>query len=318
VHFLVMRAALASMALLLSLTALAGCASHSPQKAPGQDFSNLGLQATATTGVLRGVVVDQAIRPVAGVAIALSGPATANGTTDAQGVFGFDGLQPGTYFVHASKAGFVPAQSSADVVAGVAQPAAVKILLNADKSTAPYVATYAFDGYIECSFSLVAVGFAACSEESSLNDRFIVNYTLDKPPQWVQSEMSWESTQAANPALDVVYSYQGNTTLLTNWKEDRGPSPLLLQANETDSAKAGLGTSNDLLIRVFNEPINGTRPSDPVGGDDCVDRPQLGGCLTGVGATIEQSFTIITNVFYGVVPDPSWRYVQDGPYQVPA
>jgi len=305
--------------LLLSCAALAGCAGSgkSGGPTPGADFTDLGLQASATTGVLRGVVVDSAIRPVANASVAVSGPQSANGTTNAQGAFGFDDLKPGTYFVRVAKRGFAATQQSADVVAGVAEPPILKILLAADNSTRPYVTTYNFQGFIQCSFSLVAVGFAACSEASA-DDKFIVSYTLDRPPQWVQSEMQWDSTQAVSPELDVVYSAQGNSTLLDNYEEARGKSPLLLQANETVAAGRGLGAGTDLMIRVFNEPVNGTRPHDPVGGDDCVDRPQLGGCATGVGATVEQEFTIITNVFYGVVPDPAWRYATDGPYVVPS
>jgi hypothetical protein len=308
-------------ALLLASAVLAGCSSGDGKKAePKQDFQDLGLQASETTGVLRGVVVDSAIRPVAGASVHIAGPSQGNTTTNAEGLFGFSQLPPGTYFVRAAKPGYNETQTSADVVAGVAEPPIVKVLMTPDPTTAPYVSTYIFEGFIECSGSFVAAGFAACSAAGFPNDKFIVSYPLDKPPQWVQSEAVWESTQAVSPGLDVVYSYQGETVLLTNYVEARGPSPLVLQANATLAASAGTGLGNgtDLLIRVFNEPVDGTRPNDPVGGDDCVDRPALGGCATGVGVTIEQAFNIVTNVFYGFAPDPAWRYTVDGPHPAPA
>lgn len=79
----------------------------------------------------------------------------------------------------------------------------------------------------------------------------------------------------------------------------------MLQADETLAANRSLGSGQNLMIRVFNGPLPGTTPPDPVNGDECLDRPQLGGCATGVGFTIEQAFTIYTNVFYGIVPDPA-------------
>ena len=45
---------------------------------------------------------------------------------------------------------------------------------------------------------------------------------------------------------------------------------------------------------------------------------ELGGCAVGLGFTLQQSFTIITNVFYGFAPNPDWRYVEDGPHPPPA
>jgi hypothetical protein len=192
------------------------------------------------------------------------------------------------------------------------------VLLTADPTTAPYMSTTLFEGFIECSFSLVAVGFAACATGNQLNDRFIVEYELDRPPQWVPSEMVWQSTQAISPDLNVVYSAPGEGALLDNYAQDFGPSPLLLQVNETLAAERGLGAGLDLMIRVFNQPIEGTNTGDPVGGDDCLDRPALGGCTTGLGATIQQSFTIITNAFYGFAPDPAWRYADSGPHPAPA
>jgi hypothetical protein len=317
-----MRGFPAVAALVLASALLAGC-SGGEKKADGPDdadFQDLDLQASETTGVLRGVVVDAAIRPIANAEVALSGPATAQTVTNGEGLFGFSALAPGTYFVRVAKPGYNETQASAEVVAGVADPPIVKVLLAADPGRLPYVSTYIFEGFIECSESLVAAGHATCSQAGLPNDKFIVDYPLDRPPQWVQSEAVWESTQAASPGLDVVYSYQGDTVLLTNYVEARGASPLVLQANATVAASAGTGLGNgtDLLIRVFNEPIEGTRPSDPVGGDGCVDRPALGGCATGVGVTIEQSFNIVTNVFYGFAPDPAWRYTVDGPHPAPA
>jgi hypothetical protein len=302
---------------------LAGCSAGNDDAAKGktadQDFDDLALAATETTGVIRGVVVDEAIRPLTNATVHLSGTGTGQTTTNADGLFGFAGLEPGPYFLRVEKAGFGPAQASADVVVGVSEPDVVKVLMTADPTTAPYVSAYVFDGFIECSFSLVAVGFAACSSASAFNDKFSDNYTLDRLPDWAQSEMVWKSTQTVSSGLDLVYSIppRGNTTLYENYAEQRGPSPLVVTANRTTMEQYDV-LEQGLIFRVFNEPIEGTRPSDPVGGDDCLDRPQLGGCATGAGFTVEQSFKVYTTVFYGFEPDPDWLFTVDGPHPVPA
>lgn len=311
-----MRTVMVASLLLTAL--LAGCSGGSPADEPTeQDFDDLGLTASDTTGVLRGVVVDAAIRPVAGVEISITGPSEGKTTTTADGLFGFDGLAPGNYFVKASKAGFQAAQQNAEVVAGVAQPDIVKVLLSVDPTNAPYVSTLLFEGFIECSGSFVAFGLAVCSTAGSANDRFIQTYTLDRPPAFVQSEMFWESTQAVSPELDLVFSAPGEGVLLDNYAEVWGPSPLLLQVNETLAANRSLGSGEDLMIRVFNQPVEGTESGDPVEGDACIDRPVLGGCTTGVGVTVQQQFTIITNVFYGFLPNDGWLYAVDGAHPLP-
>src|SRR5687768_679344 len=63
-----LRAVLAVLLFALPARSLAGCAGGggggSSDPAPDVDFEDLDLKATATTGRIRGVVVDSAIRPV--------------------------------------------------------------------------------------------------------------------------------------------------------------------------------------------------------------------------------------------------------------
>jgi len=291
---------------------LAGCADPAEPKTDEEDFGELGLEADGDTGVIRGVVVDEAIRPIAGVSVALSGAGEGQTTSNEEGLFGFSRLQPGTYFVSASKAGFKAVQQSVEVVAGVREPPIAKVLLTPDNSTAPFVQTYAFDGYIECSGSFVAAGVALCSLAGLPNDRFLAEYVVDQPPQWIQSEMHWSSTQALSPELDLVYSQPGEGALMDNWAEDYGPAPLLIQVDEAGAANRSIVAGNDLMLRVFNQPIQGTEPST------CVPRPVLGGCLTGVGVTLSQRFQVFTNLFYGYAPPPEWRFAETGVYPPPA
>jgi hypothetical protein len=289
---------------LLAMALLAGC-SNAPKdakSADGPSFDDLGLQATSSTGVIRGVVVDDAIRPVAGAKVTLAGDAPQEQVTTAQGTFGFDGLAAATYFLKVHKAGFADAQQSADVVAGVADPPAVKIQLLADASSAPYYETYVFDGFIECSGTFVVVGAAVCSfpdlvADNLTQDNFGVYYQLSKTPTWMQSEMVWQSTQTLGGSMNLQYAWDCGETLLCE-HEVSGVSPLLLTANADDVAKVNGGDYSDpVFVRAFNE---GMTESNGL-----------------VGATVEQKFTIYTHVFYGYQPTEGWHFSSGDPVPQP-
>jgi hypothetical protein len=308
------RASLGLVALLL----LAGCSGgNHPKASPDeQAFQGLDLKATSTTGILRGVVVDDAIRPIAGAQVDLTGgPASAapqsTKSTD-QGAFAFDNLAPGTYFVHVQKGGYSAAQQSADVVAGVSDPAAIKVQLLRDASyVVPFAETYVFDGFIECS-----AGFAdqlgdyavenACSESVDpgmgvppvtpfSNSVTFAQYNLSKAPTYVQSEAVWQSTQAASKSLNLNFAVKDDSAL-DGWDDLSvdGPSPLL---NAMDNATAAHfdGKDNVLTLRVF--PWTDSTPGPIV--------------------SIEQKFTVYTTVFYGYQPPADWRLSSGDPVPAP-
>src|SRR5688572_10978579 len=110
-------------AVLVTVIVLAGCSDDAPgTQGGGQDqeqaLEDLGLKATDTTGIIRGVVVNEAIVPLGGVNItAVSTGAEVTTQTNDEGLFGLEGLAPGTYFVSASKTGYTTVQTSAEVVA---------------------------------------------------------------------------------------------------------------------------------------------------------------------------------------------------------
>src|ERR1041385_1220277 len=102
-------------ALLLASVAFAGCAGGA--RAPsGDPLQDLHVAATATTGVIRGIVVDLAIHPVAGVALSLNvGDRTLRTNSSATGAFGFQGLPAGTYFIEAHRRGYATSRTGVDV-----------------------------------------------------------------------------------------------------------------------------------------------------------------------------------------------------------
>ena len=256
------RLGLVIMVLLLA-AGLSGCASKGkgPKDQPGSaNFSDLGLQATATTGIIRGIVVDDAIRPLANASVGTTlADGTARNTTSApDGAFGFANLPPGTYFLKVSKRGFIGAQASADVVAGVAEPPIVKVLLKADPSTLPYVTQLQYDAFIACSFTLAIVSFAACGlVADQTNNAFLVDYAADKPPNWIQTEAIWSSTQALGNELGLsITDFHKGPQIGVNGTA--GPSPIYITVNQSTAAHFEYGTNNTITIRLFSSELSGT------------------------------------------------------------
>ena len=305
------QASFACAAAALVALALAGCSDG------GGDAPDDGLEATATTGVLRGLVVDDAIRPLANATIVLT-PGGLALHSDADGMFGADGLAPGMYLLAATKPGYQAAQGSAEVAADVSEPRIVKLQLAADTSyVAPYFEQYTFEGYIECSTgfyltpeiygydSVCSRSVPPANEPVFTNDRVDYSYILTGYPMWVQDEMVWQSTQNAGHWLNHNFYYpdpeelDGNMDLFVI-----GPSPLLNVMNATTAKQyvEGVGYPDGeqgaqflLRARIF------TWSEDS----------------QGAAMTLQQRFTIYTTVFYGYTPSEGWLFSSGEPVPPP-
>lgn len=350
------RTPAALVALLVAASALlAGCAGGGGGKpkdsgGPQPDFNDLGLQATDKTGIIRGVIVDEAVRPLGGATITTTGSdgKARNTTSSADGAFGFDGLDPGTYFLKAGKPGYRDSQVSAEVVAGVREPPIVKVVLAVDPSEVPYVASYQYDAFIACSFTLVLVSFAACGlAPDQTNNAFLVEYPMDKPPKWIQSEAVWESTQALGSSLSLsITDFSTGTQIGVN--STAGPSPIYVTVNETTAQRFNYTgpSANPVNIRLFSTSAEGTDlvPEDQINqawasagypvynstgldptadqafglaglnnplGEHCLEWVTLfKACMRagGVGVVLQQKVTVFTHVFYGYTPPEGWRF----------
>jgi len=296
--------------LLIVGMAFAGCAGE-PEPVT-EEIISFELEATATTGVIRGVVVDAAIRPLpdAQVSVQVSN-GTVETTTNGEGMFGFSKIEPGTYFVKVSKKGYTPAQSSAEVTAGVDNPPAVKFILEIDLENLAYAVEYSWNGFIECSTTYLAlcavpndgpeivciVSMGNVCLGNVTNDDFIHNFAIDKPPQWVQSEMVWDTTQTLSDRMWLWHSYANEDGVFQgSIKSVTGPSPLKIASNETEAGEVSLGAPNMLTIRIFSGDVEGTTP--PI----CVL------FCNGPGVAIQQEFQVFTHVFYNYVPSEEWRF----------
>jgi hypothetical protein len=340
------------VALLVAATVLSGCSGGGKggKEPQGPNFEELGLEATATTGIVRGVVVDEAVRPLAGALVAtVGGDGKAHNATSApDGAFGLDGLEAGTYFIKVTKPGYRESQVSTDVVAGVAEPPIVKVVLAVDPTDLPYVSAFQYDAFLACSFTLVLVSFAACGlAADQTNNAFLVEYPMDKPPGWIQTEAVWESTQALGSSLSLsVTDFSTGTQIGVNGSS--GPSPIYVGVNATTARQFNYTgpDANPVNIRLFSTaaagtdlvpeqtvhqawasngyPVYNSTGLDPAAdgafgaaglanplGEDCIRWVTLfKACMGagGVGVVLQQKVTVFTHVFYGYTPPAGWRF----------
>jgi Carboxypeptidase regulatory-like domain len=288
----------------LMATLLAGCSSNAPETAaaePVADFEELDLAATATTGVIRGIVVDEAIRPIVGAHLVLqteTGPRETTSTAD--GAFGYDELEGGTYFIQATKPGYTAVQSSAEVVVGVEEPPIVKVLMVADPATTPYVTTIVWNGFIECSFrvavpSVTSLGVNACNGVGNQD----VNFPIDVigTPDLIQGELVWEDTQTLGSGLSFVVGPKSCDDV--KWDRADGPSTLVILLNKTDlEDEEDFADDGGLCYRAFSyvaEESQGT-----------------------TGLVLSQRFDAYYHLFYNFLPPEGWKFSVDGEPKPPS
>ncbi len=293
-----MRIVLVALAFLL--VAVSGCAdsgAKGPVDADEQKFEELDVDADS--GAIRGIVLDPAVVPIEGATVQIQSLGL-EAVSNVDGAFVFSDLEPGTYFLEAKKLGFSTAQTSVLVEAGVKTPPIVKIQLLADPSSLPFSQTFQYDGFMQCSFNLVAVGFNACGFASDVSGmdfgEALVRHPVAGVLDFAQTEMVWEGTQPLGDGLELMYSWDCGDTFLCDHQVS-GPSILVLQADKTVLTEA-VGETNELFVRVF-----GSESSAAPG--------------TNLGATLEQEFSHYTNAFFGFTPAEGWMFIESGVHAAP-
>lgn len=288
---------------------VAGCAESS---APALEPVDDGLVATPTTGIIRGVVVDPAVVPVQGATVDLIGTGLAT-TTDADGAFGFDGLEPGSYFLQASKAGFNGTQASAQVVAGDDRPPVVRLLMVADPTALPFIEELQFNGRLACGAAVFYTS-VGCTTNGFLSDNTqstsIWSLDFEALPRWSQGELIWESNQplAGNFIWQIVLSEDPNTPQPHIGFMETTGSPALTYINTSvidDNAEWILDKGVD--YRFFGGPHEAC-PQHV--GDPSLNR-------FGCGLTVDQGSQVIIHHFYNFAPQPGWRFTADGAHPLP-
>ena len=292
-----MRQALVALALLSALAA--GCAGPeaTPQSIGPQAFAD--VEVTDTTGAIRGVVIDEAIVPIAGVLVQLN--TGINLTSDDEGAFVFNGLEPGTYFLTASKLGYGTVQTSAEVVAGDREPPVTKIALVADPSQQPYTQALKWEGFLQCGvmwssgtlaqqpYPIYILSYFGANACGITDGRFIgpFEFVEGRIPDHVQANGVWDGTQPLSNDLTMGFWRGGSN----DWKFVYGTSPLSIETNRTEIIDTFDENKTDLPMRMF--PGQSDEPASLV-------------------VTTNQAFTVYQTQFYGFVPRAGWQFIVDG------
>jgi hypothetical protein len=247
-----------ALAVLLLSALLAGCAEATPPALSESAFDDLDVQVTATTGAIRGVVVDERIVPIQGAKIALTGSVEQSATSDAQGRFTFSNLAPGVYFLAARASLHEPAQTSVDVIAGVAEPPITKLLLTRLFSQEPFVEQVKIDGFIQCNQAGIVYGSAPCITDFTglggvgatlngtvpgctpggcapqlrrvLTEQRGFRYAVGPGWQQIVQEMTWQESSDTFSKMGITFSYNETQRIASHWyARSDSTSPLRMQ-----------------------------------------------------------------------------------------
>lgn len=287
---------------LVLLLLLAGCASPTPNSETPSLGEDVDVQVTATTGAIRGVVVDEAIRPIAGVQVSLVAANRVLNTTDS-GTFAFSGLEPGTYLVEAVRFGFSSARQTVDVVAGDREPRAMRIQLLRDPSQVAYSSVQTFTGFIVCTTSAVATCGAPNVVSNVLlcpvfnvclgnvtDDRFGFDLFYEPNATYIQSELVWSSTQPLSTQLSMQMETIVGCDAEYYERSVAGDSPLVNYATADEIAAAQIGGECSIFHSIFSGDTAGTP----------------------LGVTVQQQYEVFSHSFYGYLPPEGWSFGKDG------
>ncbi|HUR24642.1 MAG TPA: carboxypeptidase-like regulatory domain-containing protein [Candidatus Thermoplasmatota archaeon] len=345
-----MRSGVVVAALLLASMVLAGCAGQSGSKSDG-GLTSSGADAGSSSGseseknvgsgkgVLAGIVVDDAIRPVGGALVDVTGGgATYNATSGADGQFRFTGLAPGAYVVLVSKAYYSSLEQAVVVESGVAEPDLVRFQLVFEASSVPFATVYKYEGFHECGLNFIRIcsnvniltGIVLCGYDppgapcfNVTGDRSLFSQVIDGTPTFLQGELVWEATTDTGRALNF-YMGGGNQSELQSgfasaYNFTGGESPLMLRLtnHEGETAWCRRPAAADPCP---DDALNWTRIGTEralLGQVDAGPTQDLGTCSAPVrpcqvGLSVQQKFTMFTTVFHGYEPPDAWRFTDTG------
>jgi hypothetical protein len=290
-----MRRSVALSALLLTVL-FAGC-SGSPGGGAAEPEPDAfdDVEVTETTGAIRGIVVSEAIVPIADVLVALTDGR--NQTTDAEGAFVFNGLEPGDYFVSASKAGYLSQQQSATVVAG-GEPPITKILLPADIGAQPFSELYQWTGFLQCGANLIVRSANPCAFTGSDNVHVFEWSANGRIPDFAQAEAIWTGTQPAGNWLAMNFHDPNGATGTESCYTVNSESPAILNVTMEEIVACEGEEAEKLTVRLFPGASDGT-PSQPT-------------------VLANQQYDVYIQYFFGFVPRAGYTLAADGLCDVPA
>ncbi|HUR62343.1 MAG TPA: carboxypeptidase-like regulatory domain-containing protein [Candidatus Thermoplasmatota archaeon] len=307
-----MRTALLAALVVLLLSGCTSSGNTGTTSDTGQ-FSDKTVTVSSTTGAIRGIVVDQAVTPIAKVAVSVMVGATNKTTTsDAQGRFVFSDLPAGTYFMVFKHLLYKTVQQSVDVKAGVADPPITKVLMEAVFAQKPYHEQFKFKGIIACGYNAVLVT-APC----------VTDYTSISPTCPGGCAPQLKGAQGDNRAFitSVAPNWQTIVTELTFQSNGQGTSDRMgvLVSYEKRTAGDWFGTAEGLSPIVLRLETGVEGPDQqgepklipPEGRNDL----QILGSIAAAegqdaGVGINQEFLVFQTNFYNAKPPEGWSFAK--------
>jgi hypothetical protein len=291
----------------VALLVLAGCTGASKPTA-------LPEGVTATTGAIRGIVVDPAIAPIAKVRVTLHLPAGGNRTasTDGGGRFAFGDLAPGTYVVAFDHLLYEATRTAVEVKAGV-DPPPTRVQMTPLFTATPYHEQVKYKGTLLCGYGTPATdsicvldytqvacgGGCVPSEHDQLQhlqgDRRSFNLTVGANWQTLVLEVAFGQPAAGNAeAMVMSLSYTGRTSA-ESFGSVTGPSPLLLRfetgvkhPTEQGAKRPLINASGESDLYLFLNEAPG--PNSPV------------------AVAYQQDLEVFETTFYNAKPPPGWSF----------
>lgn len=272
---------------------LSGCAATRAEKSDdgGVPASAPPAVATADTGGISGVVVDDEARPVANasVGIRLVGTDQRNQTrTATDGAYSFSGLAPGAYEISIHALFHEPKMTKVSVIAG--EIAEVKTVLIPTPSADPIIEVHVKKGLITCSvgYYLVTGTYSTNPCQNVLGNN--ANFKLPLNPELafreVVLELVWTpATGVSSSALRMILCSEKDAT--TNVY---GQCVTAVGANPYYQAVSG---SSPLVLRRNNLPVKTVKTYEVAVGDAGFNTTSMR-----VPVTFQQSFDLYMSLCY--------------------
>lgn len=308
------------------LVFLAGCTDGSPPTAEAPSdadgFEDYDVKPTATTGVLLGVVVDEAIRPIPAVKVALNlqDGTPQEKTTDNEGRFAFGDLDPGVYLLEFSHTQYATLATSVEVKAGEEDPAVHRFQVSRLFDQEPFTEIISYDGYIACAYAFFVSSTcvndytrvpgcldpAACPcpggcfrdqevAKQGGNRREYVS-VVNEGWQAIIIEATWEPTSELGKNLGFTVSYFSRPDTGHWFGSTDGEAPLRIQF-DVGVEHDGASYAGDQPTMV---PVNGTE--------------ELFTFFSAGSGNVaaNQAFTAFQTIYYYAIPEEGWSFIVNG------
>ncbi len=225
---------------------LAGCAEPPVEE---EDPNDVKVIVDDDTGAIRGVVVDATITPVEGAQITAQGAGELlTATSDIDGIFVFNQLQPDTYVVTVTKELYSESTTSVVVEAGVDDPPIVNVQIEKLYDVDPYISTEKFKGFFQCGYNF-AVSSTCVNDYSRICNPSLVpvccaggcfpelaravdnrEYETVLGENWgtVNIEVVWKASLAGtSDEMGMTVSYKAREGASHWWFSGSGSSPMV-------------------------------------------------------------------------------------------